>query len=68
MKVQFLEPLGGKDFVYVTNKVYDLDKPIAKKYIDAGICVEATEDIEDVIEVKKTVIGKTTKVKKRSKK
>ncbi len=68
MKVQFLEPLGGKDFVYITNKCYDLDKATAQRYIDAGLCVEFTEDVEEAIEVKKTVIGNTTKVKKRKNK
>lgn len=67
MKVQFIEPMGGKDFVYSTNEVYDLPNDQAKRFIKAGICVADSDLAKEEIKVKKTIIGKTAKVTKKKK-
>jgi len=65
MKVVFLEPMAGRDELYVTNEVYDLPNAKAKKLIDGGICIEHSEDVKEVIKVKQAVIGKNAKVSKK---
>ncbi len=62
MKVLFLTPMGGKDVLYLTNEVYDLEKGLAKRLINNGTCVEY---VEEKVQVKKAVVGKSTKVTKK---
>jgi hypothetical protein len=69
MKVRFLTVMGGKDVLYIPEEVYDLPNPQAKRFIEHGVCVEENENVEKEIKVRKTVIGKTSKVtKKKAKK
>ena len=68
MKVIFLEPMAGRDVLYLVGEIYDLPKAQAKRFIEHGICVEESETMQEEIEVKKTVIGKQSKVSKKNKK
>jgi len=63
MKVQFLEPMGGKDFVYETHTVYDLPNATAKRYIEHGICIADSENVKEEIKAKSQVIAPKKKKK-----
>ena len=43
MKVEFIQTLGGKDYVYAAGEVHDLPKVQAERLIDHEICKEVKE-------------------------
>ena len=65
MNVVFLEPMAGRNVLYLVGQVYDLPKAQAKRFIEHGICVEDSETVKEEIQVKQTVIGKQSKVSKK---
>tara|TARA_R110002051_G_scaffold313234_1_gene389135 strand:+ start:1016 stop:1219 length:204 start_codon:yes stop_codon:yes gene_type:complete len=63
MKVVFIEPMAGRDVLYLANEVYDLPQAQADRFIAHGICI-LDEEVEEV-EVKKAVIGNNFKKSKK---